>query len=90
MLNKNSYLLGILIGTLFPVILFGIMMGIDSLTGVFSTSIIDLPLKKKLFVSIALNIIPIRYYFVHRGVENTGKGILIVTVLVILFVTVIL
>jgi hypothetical protein len=88
MLNKNSYLLGIAMGILVPGIIFGFLYGINAMTGVFNQPPVLLPLYKMLFVSTALNIVPIRYYFVHGGVENTGKGILVITVLLIIFVTI--
>ena len=49
-----------------------------------------LSIHKMMFVSAALNILPIRYYILHMEVENTGKGILIVTLILILIVTVVL
>ena len=91
MLNRNSYVLGVLIGILFPAILFGLLKGIDLFTGgTISHSSLGLTIRKMLFVCAALNILPIRYYFVHGEVEDTGKGILIVTVLEILFITILL
>ena len=88
MLKKNSYILGIAIGILFPAVIFGFLYGIDAITGFFSHPPVLLTLNKMLFVSAALNIIPIRYYFVHVGVENTGRGILAVTVILIILVTI--
>jgi hypothetical protein len=86
MLKKNSYLLGILIGVVTPLLLFGILYGLNLMTGIFSTSLVMLPPKKMLFVCTALNIIPIRYYFTHKDLGKTGQGILFVTVFLIFMV----
>jgi hypothetical protein len=88
MIKKNSYLFGIFLGIIVPAIIFGILYGLNMLTGVFSHSIAYLPINKMMFVSIALNILPMRYYIVKKDLENTGKGILIITLVLILIVTV--
>lgn len=88
MFNKNSYLFGILLGIAIPVLLFIVLYGLNTMTGIFSHGIIVLSIKKMMFVSTALNILPIRYYILHKEVENTGKGILIITLILIIIVTV--
>jgi hypothetical protein len=89
MLKKDSVVFGILIGLLVPAVLFGILLGIDSLTGHSLTgSSLGFSVKKMMFVCCALNILPIRYYFVNSDGGNTGKGILVITVIEILFITI--
>jgi hypothetical protein len=90
MFKKNSYLFGILLGTVIPILFFGVLYGLNFMTGIFSHGTIMLSIHKMMFVSAALNILPIRYYILHMEVENTGKGILIVTLILILIVTVVL
>jgi hypothetical protein len=87
MLKKDSYWFGILIGILIPSVIFGFLYGLNLLTGVFSGSLITLSVNKLLFLSIALNIVPFRYFFVKENVEKTGKGILAITVVSIILVT---
>jgi hypothetical protein len=89
MLEKNSFWLGIGIGLLFPAILFGLLFLVNLLTGIFSHPPVLLSFNKLMFISLALNILPIRYYFIHGNVENTGKGILVTTVVLIILVTVV-
>jgi hypothetical protein len=88
--KKNSYLFGMLLGIIIPVLLFGVLYGLNTVTGIFSNATVMLSVHKMMFVSIALNILPMRYYLVHQEVENTGKGILIITLILILIVTVVL
>jgi hypothetical protein len=90
MIKKNSYLLGIALGIIIPVILFGILFGLNAVTGIFSHGTITLSIHKMMFVSIALNILPMRYYFISKELENTAKGLLIITLILILIVTVVL
>ncbi len=89
-MNKNSYLLGILLGIIVPVVLLGIIYGLNLLACWIYRGIGMLSLHKMMFASVALNILPIRYFFVNRESEKTAKGILIVTVVAIIIVTVLL
>ena len=73
-----------------PVVLFGLFYGLNVLTGILFHGAIMLSLHKMMFVSIALNILPMRYFLVHKDIENTGKGILLITLVLILIVTVVL
>ena len=90
MIKKNSYLFGVVLGIIIPVIIFGIVFGINSITGVFSRGTVQLSIHKMMFASIALNILPMRYYLINKDLGNTGKGILIITLVLILIVTVVL
>jgi hypothetical protein len=86
MLKKNSFWLGLLIGIIFPVVLFGILYMVNMYTGVFQHSPVLLSTQKMMFVSAALNVLPIRYYFMHGGIEKTAQGILSVTVFLVLMI----
>ena len=90
MIKKNSYIVGIAVGIIIPVILFAVLYGINFLTGIIFQTTILLSIHKMMFVSIALNILPMRYYLMNKEVENTGKGILIITLILIIIVTVVL
>jgi len=90
MIKKNSYILGIAMGIIIPVILFAVIYGINYLTGIIFHLAAMLSIHKMMFVSIALNILPMRYYLMNREIENTGKGILLITLILIIIVTVVL
>jgi hypothetical protein len=80
MLKKDSLWLGMAIGLAGPLALLGIIFLVRLIIGPFSMS-------KVLFVCVALNIVPIRYYFITAQLERTGKGILAMTVVLIILVT---
>jgi hypothetical protein len=82
MLKRNSFWLGMGIGLVLPLILFGIIYLIKILIG-------NLGLEKAMFVSVALNVVPIRYYFIGAKMDRTGRGILLMTVILIIMVTLI-
>jgi hypothetical protein len=81
MFRKDSFWFGMVIGLLGPLILFGILYIIRLLIG-------HLALDKAMFVCVALNIVPIRYYFITAEMDRTGRGILLITVILIIAVTI--
>jgi hypothetical protein len=86
MLKKDSILLGMLAGILMPLALYGIFYGVNYFTHVFGHPPVVLSDQKMMFVSSALNIVPIRYCFKNEGHAKTGQGILVVTVLLVFII----
>jgi hypothetical protein len=82
MLKKDSFWLGLGIGLIGPLILFGVIYIVKFTLG-------HLALDKAMFVSVALNIVPIRYYFISAKMDRTGRGVLTMTVILIIAVTII-
>jgi hypothetical protein len=82
MFKKDSIWLGLGIGLMGPLILFGIIYLVKVLIG-------QLALDKAMFVCVALNIVPIRYYFISADMARTGRGLLAMTIILIIAVTVI-
>lgn len=80
MLKKDSIVFGALIGILLPFIIYAIIFYILKL---FSTVQFENNLVIEL-ISIGLNAIPLRYYFINLKYEKTGRGILLVTFLMII------
>ena len=78
--------MGLVIGIIFPLILFGFLYFLNLYTHVFEHPPVVLSTQKLMFISSALNILPIRYYFTHGGLEKTGQGVLFVTVFLVLMV----
>jgi hypothetical protein len=81
MFKQNNFWLGMAIGLALPLVLFGAIYFVHLLTGYIS-------LEKALFVSVALNIVPIRYYFMTAKLEATARGLLAMTVVLIVPVTI--
>jgi hypothetical protein len=85
--KKNSFWLGLLIGIVIPLVLFGILYSLNLFTKVFEHPPVILSTQKLMFICSALNILPIRYYFMHGGLEKTGQGVLFITVFLVLMIT---
>ena len=86
MLKKDNIALGIVIGLVLPALLAGLFFLLATFvhpTGTWS----NLFEKNKLFIlALAVNVIPIRLYFVSYKMDKTGKGVLLSTfLLMILF-----
>jgi hypothetical protein len=70
------------VGIAGPLILFGIIYLVKIIIG-------QLALDKAMFVCVALNVVPIRYYFISLKTDRTGRGVLAMTVILIIAVTMI-
>lgn len=81
MFKRDSFWFGIAIGLLEPAVLFGLMYLAKLMIG-------HLALDKAMFVCVALNIVPIRYYFITANMDKTGRGVLFMTVILIILVTI--
>lgn len=77
-LKKDSFLLGIILGLIAPVVLFVI---IYYLNGYFEAQYQRAILKDNtiMLVSIVLNVFVLRYFLTNRNRDKTGRGILIAT-----------
>jgi len=80
MLKKDSLWLGMGIGLAGPLALLGIIYLVRLIIGPFA-------MDKAMFVCVALNVVPIRYYFITAQLDRTGRGILAMTAILIILVT---
>ena len=87
MFKKDTYWMGILIGIIFPVVCFGILYGLRFLLGNFFDSVHLFSENKMMFASAALNVLPLRYLFVAKNFQKSAQGVLLITVVMIIVVT---
>ena len=80
MLKKDTFWLGMGIGLAGPLALYGMLVLIKMILG-------HMALDKAMFVCVALNVVPIRYYFISAKLDRTGRGVLAMTVILIIVVT---
>ena len=86
MLRKDSVFLGIFIGIAVPAIMYGLLTGINYFIEHYYSQSFKIREQTIYLVSIFMNVIPIRIYFVNFKSDKTGRGILLVTfLLMILF-----
>ena len=79
MLNRDSFIFGLLLGILVPVLSYAILyFGLELIELVFAMDWLNERPAIKL-ISIAVNLLLIRYYFVKLKFELTGRGLLIMT-----------
>lgn len=79
LMKKDSNLVGILVGLLLPVIFFGILFFLNvMIVQLFDLDMFMRDATMKL-LAIAINVLPIRYYFVKLKYDQSGRGVLLVT-----------
>jgi|WetSurMetagenome_2_1015567.scaffolds.fasta_scaffold1141589_2 hypothetical protein len=83
MFKKDTYLAGILAGIIFPVLCFGILYALKILAVQFFSSAQNFTQIKMMFAAAALNVLPIRYFFISREMPKTAQGTLLITVVMI-------
>ena len=74
-------------GIVFPVVFFGILYGIKFLFGYFFTEVQQFTESKMMFVSVVLNVLPLRYFFVAKDQRKIAQGLLLITVVAMITVT---
>jgi len=79
LLNKDSHVLGGVIGLILPVLGFLLVYGIITLIEILTGYVLIQDISKLKILGIAFNLWPIRYYFINKKYELTGRGILLVT-----------
>jgi hypothetical protein len=85
MLKKDKFLLGIILGIILPGIFFGLLYLITFLLKEGSYFDMVLSFNKILLISIFINLLPIRYYFVNLKFDRTGRGLIMITFILVLF-----
>jgi hypothetical protein len=86
MLKKDAIWFGIFLGMILPAVFGGILYVVDLI--IRSAMHIEQAIHTHdlLLLSVIINLLPIRIYFVNLKYDRTGRGILLVTfILIILF-----
>ena len=79
-LKSDQLWLGIVLGILLPVLVFGILFLIAKCCAPVGKELL-IPMSTLLLVSIFTNLFTMRYYLVKLKYDRTGRGILLVTFL---------
>ncbi len=79
MLKKDEWWLGVALGTILPLVLYGIIMLILKQWGTITEGVYVLKPSTIKLLALFSNMISFRYYMVNLKYDKTGRGILIVT-----------
>ncbi|MBN2173327.1 MAG: hypothetical protein JW731_04305 [Bacteroidales bacterium] len=84
MLNKDHYIFGLAIGLLVPTLLFAVILLMNYILIQLGIAKFYFDLQTHILVSFFGNLLPIRFYFVNLTYDKTGRGVLLVTFLLVL------
>lgn len=84
MLKKDQFIFGSFIGIFFPMIILGLIYGINYILIMLGVAKFYMDLQTAVLVSLGANMVPIRYYFVNLKYDKTGRGVLFFTFVMIL------
>ena len=80
MLKKDSWILGIALGIIVPVVLYLVIYYTNVLLAIqFNHGRLYLQQSTVMLISIFINMFTMRYYLVTKKFDKTGRGILLVT-----------
>lgn len=84
MLKNNNILTGAIIGLFLPLVVFGIIFLIISVSGIDNAEDAEgfgsyFKMSNIMLLSIAVNLLPFRYFMVNLKYDKTGRSILLVT-----------
>jgi hypothetical protein len=80
MLNKDRWVLGIVIGLVLPAALFGILYLLNRYLSIeYNNGRMYLRISTLMLIAIFTNMFTLRYYLVKKKFDKTGRGILMVT-----------
>ncbi|NOX86590.1 MAG: hypothetical protein GXO86_11620 [Chlorobi bacterium] len=77
--NRDQFWFGLLVGLIFPAVLFLILYSVDMLAMDLWNTHIMVKQEYLYILSLVVNLLTIRYYFVNLKYDKTGRGILLVT-----------
>jgi hypothetical protein len=81
MFKKDNWLLGIALGVLLPVIVYGIILLVLKQLGTTPTGNYALKPSTTRLLALFSNFIVFRYYMVNLKYDRTGRGILLATII---------
>ena len=81
MLKRDNIAFGALIGLVLPGLLYGLLRLISLMVETGSIWTRPFESDRMMMLAIVINLIPIRVYFVSYKFDKTGKGVLLVTFL---------
>jgi hypothetical protein len=85
MLKKDNMALGILLGLVLPVMFYGLLSLAAMLVEAGTAWSRPFETDRRMLLALVINIIPIRLYFVRYKFDKTGRGVLLVTFLLMVF-----
>ena len=84
LLNRDNFFLGILLGMILPVIFYLLLYLMDmSVLALFDVHMLQKQ-EYLMLLSITINLFSIKYYFVNLKYDKTGRGVLLITFVMVL------
>ncbi len=86
MFKKDSPTTGILIGVILPLAVYALAIITFSRYGHVDGFIYTIRPKLPALIAVAANLLPFRYYMVNKKFDKTGRGILLITFIMVILI----
>lgn len=83
MLKKDNIAFGVLIGLVLPILVYGLLWFISLLVETEGAWSRPFQPENMMLLSVMLNLIPMRIYLVRYKFDKTGRGVLLITFLLV-------
>ncbi len=84
MFKKDSWILGIALGGVLPLVIYGLTILVLSLWGAVDSWVYTPNPKTPGLVGIAANLLVFRYFMINMKYDKTGRGLLFITFVLLL------
>jgi hypothetical protein len=83
MLKKDNIAFGVMIGLVLPVMVYGLLWFVSLLVKAEGVWARPFQPENMMLLSVILNLIPMRIYLVRYKLDKTGRGLLLITFLLV-------
>jgi hypothetical protein len=85
MLKRDDIAFGVLIGLVLPILFYGLLSFVALLVQPGTAWTLPFESNRRMMLALIINVIPLRVYFVKYKFDKTGRGILLITFLLMVF-----
>ncbi|MDR4988345.1 MAG: hypothetical protein RG741_05840 [Bacteroidales bacterium] len=85
-LNKDNWTLGVIIGLIVPLVIYALAIATLSRYGYVDNLIYTPRPKMPALIAVCGNLLAFRFYMVNKKFDRTGRGILLVTFLMVMLI----
>ena len=85
MLKRDNIAFGALVGLVLPGLFYGLLSLVAMMVKTGSAWTLPFESDRMMLLALVINVIPLRIYFVRYKFDKTGRGVLLVTFLLMVF-----
>jgi len=85
MLKRDNIAFGVVLGLVLPILFYGLLSLVAPLVQTGTVWALPFESDRRMMLALIINVIPLRVYFVKYKFDKTGRGVLLITFLLMVF-----